>query len=272
MPSADSPRPDPQAARHWRLLFTPPAAGAINMGLDEALMARAAATGEWVLRVYGWSRPTLSLGRNQRAAGLYDEKAMQAAGVDVVRRPTGGRGLLHDAEVTYSVTGPVTGAGSLREVYDRINRVLVHGLRSIGVEASIAGAREGARSLPPGSAPCFDLPAPGELVAGGRKLAGSAQWREGPALLQHGSILVEGDQRLVAELLRAPAPAPPAPATLRDILGRAPALGTVADALFDAVRALEDRGATPLGDAEALLDSAETFCARHRDSAWIWRR
>lgn len=272
MPSADSPRPDPQAARHWRLVFTPPAAGAINMGLDEALMARAAATGEWVLRVYGWSRPTLSLGRNQRAAGLYDAEAIEAAGVDVVRRPTGGRGLLHDAEVTYSVTGPVAGAGTLREVYARINRVLVHALRSIGVEASIAGAREGARSLPPGSTPCFDLPAPGELVAGGRKLAGSAQWREGPALLQHGSILVDGDQRLVAELLRAPAPPPPAPATLRDILGWAPDLGTVADALFDAVRALEDRGATPLGDAEALLDSAETFCARHRDSAWIWRR
>src|SRR5215207_3150452 len=90
----------------WRLLLSPPLGGPENMALDEALMARARRTGETVLRVYGWSRPTLSLGRNQRAAGLFDERALAERGVGVVRRPTGGRSLLHHREVTYSVTAP----------------------------------------------------------------------------------------------------------------------------------------------------------------------
>src|SRR6476660_9009545 len=78
----------------WRLLLSPPLGGPQNMALDEALMARARRRGETVLRVYGWSRPTLSLGRNQRAAGMYRETALAERGIDVVRRPTGGRALL----------------------------------------------------------------------------------------------------------------------------------------------------------------------------------
>ena len=76
------------------------------MALDEALMSRARRSGETVLRVYGWAAPTLSFGRHQRALGEYDEAALLRAGVGVVRRPTGGRALLHDREVTYSVTAP----------------------------------------------------------------------------------------------------------------------------------------------------------------------
>lgn len=272
MPSADPSHLPPHEPRRWRLLLTPPDDGAVNMALDEALMARAVATGEWVMRVYGWTRPTLSLGRNQRAAGLYDPDAIARAGVDVVRRPTGGRGLLHDAEVTYSVTGPTAGAGSLREVYERINGVLLHALRTLGVDATIAGPRDGARSLPPGAAPCFDVPAPGELMAAGRKLVGSAQWRDGDSLLQHGSIIVDGDQRLVSDLLREPTPAPPAPATLRDLLGQAPRLESVAEALFDAVRTLEDPDASSYREIDTLVAASQTFCAHHRDPAWIWRR
>src|SRR6476620_9212884 len=90
----------------WRLLLSPPLGGPENMALDEALMGRARRTGESVLRVYAWSRPTLSLGRNQRAVGLYREQALAERGVGVVRRPTGGRALLHHREITYSVTAP----------------------------------------------------------------------------------------------------------------------------------------------------------------------
>src|SRR5881394_4197212 len=116
----------------WRLLFIPPRTGPENMARDSALQARAARSGETVFSVYSWSGPTLSLGRNQPAVGLYDLKKIRQAEIDIVRRPTGGRAILHNREVTYSVTAPI-GTGSLRETYDRINRILQLGLRPLGV-------------------------------------------------------------------------------------------------------------------------------------------
>ena len=112
------------------------------MARDAGLMDRARETGEVVFSVYSWSRPTLSLGRNQTAAGRYDLDKMKVSGIDVVRRPTGGRALLHWHEVTYSVTAPISEADSLRESYERINRILLEGLSRLGVSAvsSTAGA------------------------------------------------------------------------------------------------------------------------------------
>lgn len=256
----------------WRLLLTPPLPGPDNMAWDEALQARAAAAGHWTLRVYGWSVPTLSLGRHQPARDCYDLAQLASRGVEVVRRPTGGRALLHDREVTYSVTAPVEGAGTHRESYARINRVLQAGLRTLGVDAVIAGAAGGSRALPPSLTPCFDHPSEGELVHAGRKLAGSAQWRRDGALLQHGSILIDGDQSLVASALRTPEPPPPAPATLREALGREPALEEVARALFAAVRALEDPDASPLDVDAGLLSLVAERRERYLDAAWTWRR
>src|SRR5215475_3676287 len=119
---------DPPSRTRWRLVLTPAARGAENMALDEALMERARRTREWVLRVYSWRTPTISLGRNQTARGRYDLERMRECGVDVVRRPTGGRAILHAREITYSVTAPADGAGSLRESYHRINRLLATAL------------------------------------------------------------------------------------------------------------------------------------------------
>jgi len=260
----------PPPPRRWRLLRTPPLDGATNMALDEVLMRRAARTGEWVLRCYAWSRPTLSLGRNQLACGRYDLDAIARRGIDVVRRPTGGRAILHDREVTYSVTAPVEGAGPLRESYARINRLLVHGLSALGVPVEVAGRR--AAALPPGVAPCFDLPSAGELTHAGRKLAGSAQWRDEGALLQHGSILLDGDQALVAALLAAPLPPPPAPATLAGALGRFPDFGEVAEALEGAVRAYEDPDAAPLSWDAPLQAALNALLPTYRAFEWTWRR
>jgi lipoate-protein ligase A len=253
----------------WRLLLTAPATGAENMALDEALMARARSTGEWVVRVYSWSAPTLSFGRHQNACAAYDPTTLAAAGLAVVRRPTGGRAVLHDHEVTYSVTAPATDAGALRESYARISRLLVDAIRSLGVTVEIANTSRAPR---PDLTPCFALPSPGELTANGRKLAGSAQWREHSALLQHGSILVDGDQAPVSTLLRRPLPAPAAPATLHALTGRAPTVTDVAAALFDAVRRNEDRNATELRPDRALLETAAALRARYEDDAWTWRR
>ena len=253
----------------WRLLLTDPASGPENMALDEALMDRAGSTGEWVLRVYSWAVPTLSLGRHQGARAAYDPAMLAGAGIAVVRRPTGGRAVLHDREVTYSVTGPAADAGPLRESYRRINRLLVDGLRSVGVEVEVAATTRVPR---PDLSPCFEEASPGELTAGGRKLAGSAQWREHGALLQHGSILVDGDQAPVSTLLRQPASAPPAPATLRSLLGRAPGVGEVAAALFDAVRRREDARAALLPLDRALRAATAERRHRYDDPSWTWRR
>lgn len=244
--------------------------GAHNMACDEALMRRAArAPGEAVFRVYGWSAPTLSLGRNQRARGLYNLDAARALGVGIVRRPTGGRALLHHREITYSVTMPMDDAASARRVYDFITDVLLAALARLGVRAGRATAPV---SLAPGPRPCFDVPAEHEIVVGARKLVGSAQWRHGGALLQHGSILVADDQDLIARLMRAPAGAPPRAATLADALGRAPALHEAADALR---RSLQDATGTPAADfmsEPVLLEELGRLREGYRDDAWTWRR
>jgi lipoate-protein ligase A len=253
----------------WRLLATQPLSGADNMALDEALMDRARATGEWVLRVYSWSRPTLSLGRNQTARGHYDLDRLHAANVDVVRRPTGGRAILHHREVTYSVTAPAEAAGDLRSSYERINRLLVSALDSLGVLAVPAAPIKRASS--PGIVPCFDEPSAGELTVAGRKLAGSAQWRLDGSLLQHGSILLEDDQSALADFTIGGAPIP-RPATLDEVLDRPTSVASVADALFAAVRAIEDAGAQSLAIDDRLRARASALVVRYLDEAWTWRR
>src|SRR6185295_14167086 len=147
---------DPRRKRRWRLMSVGPRNGAENMARDVALMDRARNTGEIVFSVYGWTQKTLSLGRNQRAKGCYDLGRMRAMGVDVVRRPTGGRALLHHREVTYSVTAPLDQGDSLRDSYERINRILLFGLRTLGVKASVADPT-GPAALPTDT-PCFATP------------------------------------------------------------------------------------------------------------------
>jgi lipoate-protein ligase A len=240
------------------------------MALDEALMARARRTGETVLRVYAWSTPTLSLGRHQRAAGVYDPDLLARHGIEVVRRPTGGRALIHHREVTYSVTAPVIAGETVRSTYDRINALLALALGSLGVPVAIAAPTEPARA--PTSLPCFAEPAAGELVLDGRKLAGSAQWRDDGALLQHGSILVDDDQSALSLLTLEPAVSVDPPATLREALGRAVEPRDVADALAAAVRASLDPHAAPLALDEETRRDAACLTRRYRDDAWTWRR
>jgi lipoyl(octanoyl) transferase len=254
---------------HWSLLLTPPLSGAENMALDEALFERAGASGDAVFRVYSWAEPTLSFGRNQTARGTYDADLARSRGVGIVRRPTGGRSLLHHREVTYSVTAPVDEAGSFRESYARINRLLVDGLARLGVAVEVAAPRE--RSLPPSAAPCFERPAAGELVVDDRKLVGSAQWRDQGAMLQHGSILVEDDQPLVSSLAEGVGLPQPA-ATLSRSLGRTPGVDEVAAALFDAVRTLECPRADMLAIDDALDTTKARLLLRYTDDCWTWRR
>jgi lipoate-protein ligase A len=251
----------------WRFLDSGGLDGAEQMALDAGLMDRARMTGEAVLRVYSWTRPTLSFGRHESVRGRFHPEALEREGVGAVRRPTGGRVLMHDREVTYSVTAPAAEQERLRESYRRINAILRHALALLGVRVEEAPAAAARR---PGGAACFAEPSEGELVVGGRKLVGSAQLREHGALLQHGSILIDDDQPRIADLASQPlVPALPA-ATLRTSLGRAPSYGEVCAALAGALGALEQQP-EPLDAREA-----GTFAAPHREkfasAEWTWRR
>ena len=242
------------------------------MAIDEALLRHAQRAGETLYRVYSWSQPTVSLGRNQTARGRYDLRLARTRGIGFVRRPTGGRAILHDREITYSVAAPVATFGSLRESYRAINRLLVEALRHHGVAAREVDAPN--RTPVPGMAPCFEAPVAGELVAGegaeARKLVGSAQVREGDAFLQHGSILVDDDQQLLAELAsRGPSMRP---ATLRELTGRDVTVHEFAEAFAAALNA---RGIAPLSLTleDSRLEEVELLIrTRYAVPDWTWRR
>jgi lipoate-protein ligase A len=270
-------------APRWHLLESEAASGARNMALDAALLAHARRTGEATLRTYTWSRPTLSLGRHERARGLYDAVRLAAQGVDVVRRPTGGRALLHHHELTYSVTAPVGGL-SLVETCAAINDLLRAALAALGVLVTVAA--RGPRALRPDGSACFAAPAPGELTVAGRKLVGSAQLREDGAFLQHGSILLKDDQAMIATLRTlavaaeashsasddVPAPTLPA-ATLSETLGRPVAASEVRDALGAVLRAVVGpAGVLSPPDSPSLRTDLARLEVAFRAPAWTWRR
>lgn len=263
-------------APRWRLLRSGAADGVTNMATDAALLAHARRTGEATLRLYAWDRPTLSLGRNERARDVFDPALIAAQGRNVVRRPTGGRALLHHREVTYSVTAPTS--VTLAESYVAINAFLLDALARLGVSAQVAVPA--GRPLRPEGAACFAEPGAGELVVNGAKLVGSAQLREEGALLQHGSILIADDQPMIERFrfrstgttrsaYRAIAPA----ATLEQSLGRSVDTDEIESALVAALRdALA--AATPAEpfDPDLLRGDLARLVIAFADREWTWRR
>lgn len=193
----------------WRFLDTGPHDAAWNMALDEALFTlhESGATPP-TLRVYAWSQPALSLGYAQDAATDVDLDACRAEGVTVIRRPTGGRAVLHDQEVTYSVVMPVTladGPDSITAHYRRIGLALAAALQALGLPVSLARplARPATGRMHASPA-CFAALSRYELSVASQKLVGSAQKRGQRALLQHGSIPLTFDRQRLFTCLRVP--------------------------------------------------------------------
>ncbi len=197
---ANEPRPT------WRLLRTGPDHPAWNMALDEALLEAHRPGDAPVLRLYRWSPPALSLGRFQAAGDV-----AVPPGAVLVRRITGGSAIHHrDDEVTYSVVAPYAlfGPRDPRTAYQAVHGAIAEALTRLGVPlAPRAGAASGRAGL---TGMCFANPTDYDLVAGGRKLVGSAQRRRGRAFLQHGSLPVSPD------------PAVPGAVSLRELLGGPP--------------------------------------------------
>jgi len=255
----------------WRILRDSPASGAWNMAMDVALAA-SLGEDEGVLRIYRWTRPTLSFGRNQPARNLYDPFAIASLGADVVRRPTGGREVLHDREVTYSVLVPLRALGGMREAYRTLNEALLAAFRSLGVRAELA---PDAPTPSLASGPCFQGAASGEVMVEGRKLAGSAQVRRGRVLLQHGSILL-APPSISLPALRMPQAIPLSQAaegvTLAEILSTPVHFQGVAAAVESGMAGtLGGKWARSEASAKEL-EVATSLLPRYQSPDWTWHR
>jgi len=156
------------------------------------------------LRLYGWDPPCLTIGKHQGLDAV-DLGFCHREGIDVARRPTGGRALLHHLELTYSVVAPLGVPplpAALQEAYRFICGSLVEACRELGVNAELTGGEVNLRlPNPTSTVPCFEAPAEGEVVVGGRKLIGSAMRTRRGHILQHGAILLDWDGRLQAGAL-----------------------------------------------------------------------
>ena len=256
------------------------------MGVDEAMLERAA-EGPTLLRFYGWEPWCLSLGRHQSAPArlLGRPRAALRVGVDVVRRPTGGRAVFHGPELTYAFACPARAWGGPRAVLRALRDALAEGLRSLGVPLDGLADREGPAnpdagvSRPRGealaitAAACFRDAAPGELTVRGRKLVGSAQCRRRGALLQHGSILLEDRQSLGD--LEGPVDGRRGAIGLAEILELVPSRRVIAQGLAPVV-ARRFGGPGPRIVAASVVSSfarrTAAFETVHSSAAWLWRR
>lgn len=220
----------------WRLIVEEaPCTGAWNMAVDRAVqLARAEGSVPPTLRIYSWVRPTVSLGRFQDVAGV-DLVFCAGQGVDVVRRSTGGRGVLHDDEVTYSLVASVDD-GVPRGVaasYRHLCAGLAEAYRLLGVPAELTRRTRGDAA----SAACYLHATPADLSVGARKLSGSAQVWEGTTVLQHGSFTITRDLATESVIFRLDEAARRSMAdstsALADQLGLTPKRQTVIDAVIE---------------------------------------
>ncbi|QOY36090.1 lipoate--protein ligase family protein [Anaerobacillus isosaccharinicus] len=195
----------------WNFINSGKCSAAFNMALDEALL-------EWhsqgkikpTIRFYGWEPATLSIGYFQKVEKEINLEAVQKYGLGFVRRPTGGRGVLHEHELTYSVIVSEDHAmmpKGVTEAYRVISEGVLHGFKNLGLDAYFAVPKtkeEQDLLKSPRSAVCFDAPSWYELVVEGRKVAGSAQTRQKNVILQHGSIILELDEEKLFDLFKFP--------------------------------------------------------------------
>lgn len=193
----------------WRFLNTGHQSPGMNMALDEAiLLACEAGMSPPTLRVYGWQPPALSLGYAQSVPKEVNTAACRRYGIDIVRRPTGGRAVLHDDEVTYSVVMPITAQGgthqTLTEHYHLIGLALAEAFTHLGLAVRLARPPRSVKERQAPSPACFAALSRYELSVSGKKLVGSAQKRGQHALLQHGSIPLSLDRQRLFQCLRVP--------------------------------------------------------------------
>ncbi len=257
---------------HWRLLVDEPRDGPTNMAVDEAL-ALGCDRG-WsppTLRAYRWTIPTVSLGVNQSIEGEVNLTACRERRVPVVRRPTGGRALLHDRELTYSLAIPILrGSRSVLHDYRWISHCLLLALQRLGVAATLSRGDPPKRET---GGLCFLSSARYEIAVNGRKLIGSAQRRLSGALLQHGSLLIEIEHPAWNALFPQGRDLEARATALRVLLGRSPGW----EELVEALRAGFEAGAAVTLEPGGLTSQEESVVQelvvkRYGATDWTFRR
>ncbi|TVY08312.1 lipoate--protein ligase family protein [Paenibacillus cremeus] len=195
--------------QQWRFIHSGYCSPEVNMAVDEAILtAHSEGKVPPTVRFYGWDPATLSIGYFQKALEEVDFDALKREGIGFVRRATGGRAVLHDQELTYSMIVSESYPGiprSVTEAYRVLSEGLLLGFRKLGLAADMVqleSEEEKTKYASVGSAACFDSPSWYELVVEGRKVAGSAQTRQKGVVLQHGSILLDLDADQLFRLLK----------------------------------------------------------------------
>lgn len=280
----------------WRVIASPPADGGWNMAVDEAML-EAVRSGEVppTLRFYTWQPWCLSIGYFQRAGRSSNPQALLDRGYGLVRRPTGGRGILHANELTYSIAAPIAAVGgcgtSVVDTYLAISKGIAAGLRSLGVPVEIAPRdagrvrvnrrAEAGTPAAPSSAACFDAASACELTAFGRKIVGSAQTRRGGTLLQHGSIPITVDFSTTCEVMGMPSEAAEDLAKRMATIGEfLPSIESAGDAGLATLRQAVLTGLTdelmkearPGELTQAELDTANGLADKYRSHDWTYLR
>ncbi|MCX7829745.1 MAG: lipoate--protein ligase family protein [Acidobacteria bacterium] len=176
--------------------------GSLNMAIDEYFysLAEREALNESVIRIFKWNPPALSLGYHQKYETAADEEYLEKKGIDIVRRPTGGKAVLHHEELTYSVVSSLSKGyfegDNLEQTYEKIALALKKSLEILGIDAELEKRETKLNVLHP--APCFLVPTKKEILVNGKKVIGSAQKRGLNSFLQHGSIPIRMDYELLA--------------------------------------------------------------------------
>jgi lipoyl(octanoyl) transferase len=187
----------------WRLIINSPDSGPWNMAVDEAILEFVAKKDKPpTLRLYAWEPYCLSLGHAQPIADI-NQKALYANGWGLVRRPTGGKAILHADELTYSIIAPMNEprvGGTVIESYQRLSKALLNALLILGIHAD-SKPKESANHMRNDNPICFESPSDYEITANGKKIIGSAQARRLHGVLQHGSIPMFGDISRIAQVL-----------------------------------------------------------------------
>lgn len=266
----------------WRLIYSEPVDGAQNMALDEAIL-RSVSAGQAppTMRLYAWQPPTLSLGYAQPIEDV-ELPRLRERGWGLVRRPTGGRAILHTDELTYALMAPLAlplVAGGVLESYRRLSAGLEAAMRQLGFHPSV-----GDGELPPPADRtnpiCFQVPSAYEIVVAGKKLIGSAQVRRKAGMLQHGSLPLTGDIGRICQALRFGSPATRKQAaeqlrtkagTVEALLGRPVSWEQAAQAIVSGFHQALGMQFTEgqLTDAERL--QAQELAQAHRQVEWTAR-
>jgi lipoate-protein ligase A len=267
----------------WRLIAHDPSSGAWNMAVDEAILHHVA-DGESppTLRLYGWQPACISLGRAQPSDDIDQDQLIQR-GWELVRRPTGGRAILHQNELTYAVIAPEDHPlmrGGVLESYRRISEALVCGLEQLAIEVEVRGSdpvSEEVRANPI----CFEVPSAYEITVLGRKIMGSAQVRKRKTVLQHGSLPLTGDLGQICDVLQyqsdvmrenAKRELLKQAATLETLIGSVISWDEAAEAFMNGFQEVLRNSLTPLElTSEEEATAEQLMKTRYQNRAWTFR-